>query len=163
MRLVEFVPFRLTEIAEIFTIKINGKESTEVQEFIIAFKDTDNAHLHSDFQQILKTIAEIGKNGAKESFFRPEGKIKDRVCAIPLLTIPRSRANGTLRLYCIRVSDELLIIGGGGIKITQTYNEDKTLSEHVEKLQKIDNVLSEMENEGTDIYKEIYNLIIQID
>ena len=77
MRLVEFVPFRLTEIAEIFTIKINGKESTEAQEFIIAFKDTDNAHLHSDIQQILKTIEKNKKNGAKESFFRPEGKIKD--------------------------------------------------------------------------------------
>ena len=30
MRVVEFVPFRLTEIAEIFTIKINGKDVDEI-------------------------------------------------------------------------------------------------------------------------------------
>ncbi len=32
MRQVEFVPFRLTDAAEIFSIKIDGEEHTELQE-----------------------------------------------------------------------------------------------------------------------------------
>ena len=163
MRQVEFVPFRLTDVADIFSIKIDGKECTELQEFIITFRNINNNNLLDDYEQIIKSRAEIANNGVKENFFRPEGKIHDRVCAIPLLTSYRQKQNGTLRLYCIRVSDKLLIVGGGGIKMTRTYNEDEKLSEQVETLQMIDKVLENLENEGKDIHKEIYNLKILID
>ena len=87
MRQVEFVPFRLTEDAEIFSIRIDGKGHTEFQKFLIALKDVDNKYLQHDLKQILNSLNEIGQHGVKEYFFRPEGKMKDRVCAIPLLTI----------------------------------------------------------------------------
>ncbi len=164
MRQVEFVPFRLSEVADIFSIKIDGKLNSELKEFIISFKDTASENLQKDFEQIIKTLAEVGEKGARESFFRPEGKFKDRVCAIPIYTAPKNdKQSGTLRLYCIRISDKLLIVGGGGIKITQTYEEDDTLSAHVQTLQNIDKELSRLEKEGKDIQKEIYNLIIHID
>ena len=47
--------------------------------------------------------------------------------------------------------------------MTRTYNEDEKLSEQVETLQMIDKVLANLENEGKDIHKEIYNLKILID
>ena len=103
MREVEFVPFRLTEVAEIFSIKIVGKEHSELQDFLIAFKSIESPDLHKDFEQILKILAGIAQEGAKQSFFRQEGKMKDRVCAIPLLTSHRQKHKGTLRLYCIRI------------------------------------------------------------
>lgn len=163
MRQVEFIPFRLTDIAEIFSIKIDGKEFTELQEFIITFRNIKNDHLMNNYEQIIRSLAGIVENGVKESFFRPEGKLNDRVCAIPLLTSYRQKQNGTLRLYCIRISDKLLIVGGGGIKTTRTYNEDETLSGHIKTLQMIDKELSDLENEGKDLHKEIYNLKIHID
>ena len=95
MRQVEFVPFKLTDVAE-----------TELQEFLITFKDSQIPHLQNDFEQIIKSLIGIGEHGAKESFFRPEGKIKDRVCAIPIYTsFKGNKCDGTLRLYCIRVVD----------------------------------------------------------
>ena len=165
MRQVEFVPFRLTEVADIFSIRIDGKENTELQEFFVTFKNTENKILQKDFEQVLKSLAGIGSNEARESFFRPEGKMKDRVCAIPLYsTFPKGhKQNGTLRLYCLRLSDKLLIVGGGGLKTTQTYEEDENLSYHVQTLQSIDNELSKIEKRGKDIHKEIYNLTRQID
>lgn len=163
MRQVEFVPFGLTDVAEIFSIKIEDKEFTELQEFIITFKNIKNDHLMNDYEQIIRSLAGIVENGVKESFFRPEGKLNDRVCAIPLLTSYRQKQKGTLRLYCIRISDKLLIVGGGGIKTTRTYNEDETLSGHIKTLQMIDKELSALENEGKDLHKEIYNLKIHID
>lgn len=163
MRQVEFVPFRLTEVAEIFSIKIDGKEYTELQEFIITFRNIKKYHLLNDYEQIIKSLAEIVQNGVKESFFRPEGKMNDRVCAIPLLTSFRQKQNGTIRLYCIRISDKLLIVGGGGIKTTRTYNEDEILSGHIKTLQMIDKELSYLENQGKDLHQELYNLKIHID
>ena len=164
MRQVEFVPFKLTDVAEIFSIRIEGKVETELQEFLITFKDSQIPHLQNDFEQIIKSLIGIGEHGAKESFFRPEGKIKDRVCAIPIYTsFKGNKCDGTLRLYCIRVSDQLLIVGNGGIKTTQTYNVDETLSKYVQTLQRIDKELHKMENDGIDIYREIYNVKLLID
>lgn len=164
MRQVEFVPVRLTEVAEIYSVRISGNKNTELQKFFITFKDIDCHDLQKDFEQILKSLAEIVQHGAKESFFRPEGKMKDRVCAIPLYTAPKTyKRNGTLRLYCIRISNELLIAGGGGLKTTQTYEEDATLSEHVQILQNIDKELSRLEDEGKDLCKDICNITLHID
>ena len=122
MRHVEFVPFRLTEVAE------------------------------------------ISNQGSKESFFRPEGKMNDRLCAIPIYTYNSKNRikDDTLRLYCIRLSDKLVIIGNGGVKTTQTYEEDENLSKHVQTLQAIDAELSKLERDGKDLQKEIYNLTLQI-
>lgn len=115
MRSVEFVPFLLTEKADVFSIRLNGNVRTETEEFLIEYKDTASLQLKKDLDSILTSINGIGNEGALESFFRPEGNFSDRVCAMPLLTSSRRKDKcGTLRLYCIRMSDSLLILGGGG-------------------------------------------------
>ena len=49
--------------------------------------------------------------------------------------------NGPLRLYCLRRSSLLLIVGYGGPKFTGTYQEEPVLDEAVKKLQTIDALL----------------------
>ena len=49
--------------------------------------------------------------------------------------------SGKLRLYCLRISDKILIAGNGGIKQNKTYNESEELSGYVMDLQKFDNIL----------------------
>lgn len=89
---------------------------------------------------------------------------KDRVVALPIYVVSRNKkAEGTLRLYGIRISNSLLIIGGGGLKTTQAYEQDEVLREHVERLQKIDGVLSGLSSEGLAIQDAIYNLTVEID
>lgn len=46
--------------------------------------------------------------------------MNDRVCAMSVL-------KSKLRLYCLRLSDKILILGNGGVKKTGTYDEDDTL------------------------------------
>lgn len=164
MRRVEFVPFRLTDVAEIFSIRIGDKRHSELQEFLIEYKDSKDTYIRNDLNEIIKSFAGIVSEGVKESFFRPEGNMNDRVCAIPVLTAYRDKKkHGTLRIYCIRISDKLLVAGGGGVKSTQTYEEDEKLHMHVQTLQDIDAELARIEMEGKEIEKEIYNLIIDID
>ena len=87
--------------------------------------------------------------------------MSDRVCAIPLEISSRSKRKGTLRVYCIRVSDKLLLLGGGGCKKTQTYQEDVELFDKVKCLQVIDKRLRLLEREGVDIHSEIVNIKLE--
>ena len=51
--------------------------------------------------------------------------------------------SGRLRLYCLRLSDQIVILGNGGVKTTRTYEEDKRLYGYVLDLQKFERILNE--------------------
>ena len=129
-----------TEVAGLFTISFEGDATTEFQKFIEKFKD--DAKLQRDLSFILNAINRmLEASGFLERFFRPEGKMSDNVVALP---IDSSR----LRLYCLRLSDSVLIVGNGGIKKTKTYNEDSDLSGYVITLQKLDKLLKQTIGKG---------------
>ena len=68
---MEFIPFWLTEEAEIYTIRIGEKSDSETHEFIMMFKDSVNPELKDDFARIFQTLKNISVNGAEENMFRP--------------------------------------------------------------------------------------------
>ncbi len=78
MRRVEFVPFRLTDVAEIFSIRLEDKKYSELQEFLIGYKDSKDTYIRNDLDEIIKSFAGIVSEGVKESFFRPEGNMNDK-------------------------------------------------------------------------------------
>ena len=121
-----------SELVSLYSIKFNGENSTEFEKFLQTFKD--NAELNADFQRIVYAVSKILTNGALERYFRPEGKFNDGVCAIPI-------ESGQLRLYCLRMSDQILIVGNGGVKSTRTYNEYPILSGYVLDLQKFEKLI----------------------
>ena len=49
----------------------------------------------------------------------------------------------SLRLYCLRMSDSVLIVGNGGEKNTKTYEESAELNGYVISLQKLDELLKQ--------------------
>ena len=52
-----------------------------------------------------------------------------------------------IRLYCLRITDKILIIGNGGLKKTKTYEESEELLGYVMDLQKFDSLIkSEIAN-----------------
>ena len=72
----------------------------------------------------------LNERGFTERNFRYEGN----VVALPTY-------KNTLRLYCLRLSDSVLIVGNGGIKTTQKVAQDPILSGYVINLQKLDALL----------------------
>lgn len=124
----------------LYSICFNGDELSEYEKFLTMFKD--NARLNRDFQTILLALAKIVEVGALERFFRNEGRMNDNLCA---LSIDSRR----LRLYCLRISDQILIVGNGGEKTTKTYQEDEILSGYVMDLQKFDELLKQAQKSGT--------------
>lgn len=120
-----------TEKASLFSICFEGESYTEFQKFISAHKDTYSRELG-----IILTAIErmLNASGFLERYFRPEGKMRDRVCALPI-------ESGKLRLYCLRLSDNILIAGNGGVKNVKRYEDSPELNGYVVTLQKLDEAL----------------------
>lgn len=117
----------------LYSICFDGSDLSEYEKFVQKFMN--DATLNKDFQMIFRAINRIVANGAVERYFRPEGKYKDNVAAL-------SVDSKILRLYCLRISDQILIVGNGGAKTTKTYEEDEELSGYVMDLQKFDELLA---------------------
>lgn len=129
----------------LYTIQFIDDSMDEFEKFYSRFKD--DLLYNPDLMKIVRIINHIGELGALERFFRPEGKMKDRVCALPVL-------NSKLRLYCLRLSDKILILGNGGVKNTRTYEESEELKGFVLTLQKFDEIIKAGVADGLIIVSE---------
>ncbi len=139
---------RLVKMAEnctMYSIQFLSEDESEFERFYARFKD--ETVYNEDFERLLNILGRIADFGAFERFFRPEGKMRDGVCALPVL---KSR----LRLYCLRLSDKILILGNGGVKSSRTYNEDDTLRGYVITLQNFDRLVKEGVKDGSIIVTE---------
>ena len=67
--------------------------------------------------------------------------MNDNVQAIPI-------EGGKLRLYCLRISEQIIILGNGGIKNTKSYQEDPKLYGYVLDLQRFEAILKENIEKG---------------
>ena len=137
---VELVIVNDTDKCTIYTILFAEEAETEYERFYSKF--IEDAQLNQDLLRIVQLVDKIADEGALELFFRPEGKMRDSVVALPVL---RSK----LRLYCLRLSDKILILGNGGVKNSRTYEEDDSLRGYVLTLQKFEELLKEGQRDGT--------------
>jgi len=128
--------FRLVRIkvgrkAKIYSIQFDGEDIHEFEKFL----EDQKVRNHPDFQPLRKRIKELyDKRGLLAQFFRPEDDkgIRLEICRIDYGT-------GTLRIYCIRWDDNLLILGGGGVKPgdVRFWQESPGLSIEVRKVTKV--------------------------
>ncbi len=128
-----------------YTLRFDGEE-TEIDKFFDCFPE--GCKHDNDINIIIKWMDRIGEKGALIRYFRPESRPYDDIFAIPLET-------SNLRVYVIRISNEIVILGNGGIKSTRTYNEDPQLNAIVELLQQINRYLkSRLRNSKTHYYQK---------
>ncbi|MDE6636920.1 MAG: hypothetical protein K2K32_01640 [Muribaculaceae bacterium] len=124
----------------LYTIQFLTEDEAEYERFYNRFKD--DAVFNEDLMRIADLIDRIANFGAFERLFRPEGKMSDRVVALPII-------KSKLRLYCLRLSDSILILGNGGVKNTRTYDENDELRGCVVTLQNFDKLIKQGERDGT--------------
>ena len=130
---------RESDKTALYSISFEVDGTTEFEKFVSEFER--NATYNRDFQRIIAALQAILNFGALERFFRPEGKIRDSVAAIPI-------EGGKLRLYCLRISEQIVILGNGGVKATRTYEEDPGMYGYVLDLQKFEKILNENVSKG---------------
>lgn len=108
-----------------YSVHLSEEELSELERFFDKFPE--GCEYDEDIDTIIAWLDKIGENGALERYFRNEGRYGDGVSAIPIET-------SNLRLYCIRLSDKILVFGNGGIKDCATWQQSETLSDYVETL-----------------------------
>ena len=139
---VELILLNNSDKCTVYTIQFLGDELNEFNKFVNKFKE--DSELNADYRAIIRYVEQIIERGALERYFRNEGKMRDSVVALPTL---RSK----LRLYALRLSDKIIILGNGGIKNTRTYEENNVLQGYVVTLQKFEELLKSGVKEGSVI------------
>lgn len=140
---VELLLLSGSDSCTVYTIQFLSDDQSEFEKFVDKFRQ--DAELNPDFQAIMRFVEQILSNGALERYFRREGKMSDSVVALPVL-------KSKLRLYCLRLTDKILVLGNGGVKRSRTYQEDDTLQGYVMDLQKFERLLrSEVRSGNVEI------------
>ncbi|KPM46587.1 hypothetical protein [Jiulongibacter sediminis] len=124
--------------ASVYSVILNEENGTLYENFI----EENLTSFKSEIQDIHKRLVTIGtKTGAREGFFkRYEGKPGDGVCAL------FDKPNSKLRLYCIRIGNDIVILGGGGPKSKKikALQEDKKLTKENAIIKKVSAQLTEL-------------------
>lgn len=144
LRRAEVVLIDESESVGIYSILKDGEENSEFENFLLAHMDSHP----EDIGILIARINRLKDAGCFERHFRREGKVRDRVFALP-----SHLDHLKLRLYCIVISENIIIFGNGGEKNTTTYNEDPCLNAFVKTLQKIDGKIIKRQN-NSDIIIE---------
>ena len=113
----------------LYSPRFEGEQFTEFEKFLLTYKDK----FPDDVKQIVYRLDIVKREGAQDRHFRYEGKMRDRVMALP-----SHLETASLRLYLLNIQSKILILGGGGPKSTAKYQDDAKLNKCVEILQKID-------------------------
>jgi hypothetical protein len=147
--------------ATFYSVLVDDDSETLFEKFYEENKNTFREELKS----IVKTLDTIAlDNGARRSYFKEnEGKLGDLVCA--LYDTPKSN----LRLYCIRLGNTVIILGGGGqkVKTIRALQEDVKLTEENYLMRKLSELLYKKIKEGEIYWQDEMtlsgNLIIDTD
>lgn len=140
-------------MVSIYSPKYDGEEMSEFEKFLTSNRSHTHPQLKAFFDAILSALEKIQECGARENLFRPEG---GRVKALPIFYTYRrvDRSVGKIRLYCLCLSERVLIIGNGGVTTDASYEDDAVLSAYVEDLRdvfrKIKRVLRQAKTDYND-------------
>lgn len=148
MKRFKITEYKKLEKVNLYTVHFKGDEKNETDKFIDTFIN------HPKYQKDLQTIIywiykRIGKEGALERFFRPEKNAK---------ALPIQPANPKLRLYCVRISDKILILGNGGVKTSKKVKDCPNCFPHFKNMNDIYFILNNS-REKEETFVEDYKII----
>ncbi len=111
------------EVVNFYSICLEDKEQSELEDFLNKFPL--GCAYDEEVDVIISWIDKISERGALERYFRPEGSYGDGVGVIPI------DVGNKIRLYCLRLTDQILIFGNGGIKDVARWEDSKKLASFV--------------------------------
>jgi hypothetical protein len=117
------------EAASFYSVNYNGSKDSLFDEF--RDKYFNIRKYRKNMGTTILQISQLGSSfGAVDRFFEPNDPFPaDRVCYLHLRNWPK------IRLFCIRFSKNLVVIGSGGlIDQTSTVNREKNKMSHISEL-----------------------------
>lgn len=138
--------FKTFERVTYYTLQVEGREQSETDSFFTRYEQEEP--LARGLDLLVAWIQEIGeRRGARSRYFRFE----NAASALP----PPARIMAELgndycqfRLYCTRLSDEVVILANGGRKVSQTVQNSPEIMTHFRFANKIAQQLIELSQSG---------------
>jgi hypothetical protein len=128
-------------MASIYTVVDDDTKFNPFSEFLSQC-DPEYEDKALDFITRLKSIGNI--TGATENFFKHrEGTLGDGVCAL------YDEPAREMRLFCIRISDKILIVGGGGPKDVRAWQNNPVLKKAAELMIYVSALIKEKLDSGS--------------
>ncbi len=111
-----------------YTVKLEGSDYSETDRFLIQMEA--DPEMKEVLHQLLNLITEVIGNtyGAHDAFFN---RYENKVTALPpkgkpkISDIELDYRGFPLRLYCLALSEEVVILFNGGLKDSQTIKDSK--------------------------------------
>lgn len=104
-----------------YSFHIDGDAQCEVEKFVTRFSQP--AH-EQDYGNIMSVIRDMGMNrGAEANYFRHERAAE---------ALPPPYRSGEVRLYCCRITKEVVILGNGCLKTSQKVQQSEACLLHFE-------------------------------
>ena len=125
------------EIASLYTVMVDGPNGT-ITTKLDQFYEKYRGKYPTDLMNIVRRLKSLGNTtGCTENFFKLDEGLDpdDLVCAL------YDRPDINLRLYCIRLSEQITILGDGGPKTTRTWQEDKNLEREVNEMMNVSKII----------------------
>ncbi len=133
----KFELFLETDKVCMYSPKYDGETQNEFEKFLYANNSHSHPQLKRFFDAIISVIEKMSETGAYERYFRPEG---GNIKAVPLYinTTKIDKKVGKMRLYCLRLSERMLILGGGAVTTALKYEDDPVLLAIIGDLREIE-------------------------
>ena len=150
--------FKLFEQVAYYTFSVEGRDQSEADAFFARFEKDEK--VVTDLNLLVAWIQEIGqRRGAQPRYFRFEN---DASALPPPARIMAELGDGycQLRLYCVRLTDQVVILANGGRKTGRTVQDSPDLMVKFRFANKMANQLMELIAQGEIIIqgKQITNL-----
>ena len=141
--------FERFPLVTFYTVRWDNAELSETDKFIEKYQTA--AETRQDFDEILALIEDIGEyRGAKDLFFRRHaGKAKELP---PLTAFEIQYFHNNLRLFCVKINDNIVVLFNGGKKTSQTTQDSPALNMPFHEAQAF----------ATKIFKALYDKDILI-
>lgn len=137
-----------------YTVCFEDERYNELEDFIVRHQANDA--IQDEFADLLGWIKQIGNRiGAQPKHFRHEGKASALPPNAYLLEIDYTE---NLRLYCLRISEGLVVLFNGGIKTkaARTADECPVVRPYFKKAQRLTQAIDNCIKQG-EIYPDLEN------
>jgi hypothetical protein len=135
-----------------YTARFDDEELSETAKFIERIVDTPELEREygEEMRMILKIFGLMGASrGARPEYFRQERAVEALPPPRGVVQIREFERDNRLRLYCMRLSDEAVILFGGGIKTAPTVQDSPDVRMHFQLAHRIAPAINEALREGS--------------
>lgn len=132
-----------SERTEFYTVRLGNGQITEFE----LFDQKDFPDHQTELEILYNVIYEMRGRGAKHFYFKSEGPA-NALPIVPKEIISCNNIDFGLRLYCIRLTDNLLVLLNGDIKTQHKPLNCPNVKKHFENAVKIARALDMLLNDG---------------